>query len=98
MPLSVGTPLEGRGDASGMGDPNQRGMRRIVLRAEVGSRRGAPLTPSRLAQGIAFVVVTVLTVGFGTHRMAPVDPRAVGALKPDIEDPEAGLVGIAPDQ
>jgi len=48
--------------------------------------------------GIAFVVVTVLTVGFGTHRMAPVDPRAVGALKPDIEDPEAGLVGIAPDQ
>jgi len=66
--------------------------------AGVGSRRGAPLTPSRLAQGIAFVVVTVLTVGFGTHRMAPVDPRAVGALNPDIEDPEAGLVGIAPDQ
>ena len=69
-----------------------------MVMAGVGSRRGAPLTPSRLAQGIAFVVVTVLTVGFGTHRMAPVDPRAVGALKPDIEDPEAGLVGIAPDQ
>ena len=43
--------------------------------------------------GIAFVVVTVLTVGFGTHRMAPVDTRAVGALNPDIEDPEAGLLG-----
>ena len=64
-----------------------------VVMAGVGSRRGAPLTPSRLAQGIAFVVVTVLTVGFGTHRMAPVDPRAVGALNPDIEDPEAGLLG-----
>jgi hypothetical protein len=28
--------------------------------------------------------------------MEPVDPRAVGALKPNIEDSDAGLVGIAP--
>jgi hypothetical protein len=28
--------------------------------------------------------------------MAPVDPRPVGALKPGTEDPDAGLVGLAP--
>jgi hypothetical protein len=28
--------------------------------------------------------------------MAPVDPRSVGALKPDMEDADAGLVGIVP--
>ena len=51
---------------------------------------------SRLAQGIAFAVVTVLMVGCGAHRMAPVDARAVGALKPDLEDADAGRVGIVP--
>jgi hypothetical protein len=42
-----------------------------------------------------------MVVGTRNHLQAnrwPVDPRAVGALKPDIEDPEAGLVGIVPDQ
>jgi uncharacterized protein DUF4410 len=63
------------------------------LRRRRDARRGVR---GHLAQGIVFVVLTVLTVGCGAHRMAPVDPRAVGALKPDTEDPDAGLVGIAP--
>jgi Domain of unknown function (DUF4410) len=66
------------------------------LRQDLRRRRDVRHRRSRFAQAIAFVAVTVLMVGCGAHRMAPVDPRAVGALKPEIEDPDAGLVGIAP--
>ena len=52
--------------------------------------------PRSMVQWIGLLVLMVLMVGCGAHRMAPVDPHAVGALKPDKEDPDAGLVGMAP--
>ena len=48
-----------------------------------------------IAHGIVLIIVMVLIAGCGAHRMTPVDPRSVSTLKPDIEDPDAGLVGIA---
>ena len=49
---------------------------------------------------IALPVCAVLVVGCGAHRMSPVDPSAVGDLKPDVEDSDGGLVatrlGFAP--
>lgn len=44
---------------------------------------------------VLFVVLTVLA-GCGAHRMPPVDPRGAGNVTPQIEDADAGLVGIAP--
>ena len=47
----------------------------------------------RLA-GIVWLVAGLVVSGCGAHRMAPMDPKAVGSLKPDIEDPDANLVGM----
>lgn len=48
------------------------------------------------AVGIVGLLVAGLVVtGCGAHRMTPVDPKAVGTLKPEIEDRDANLVGIA---
>lgn len=44
---------------------------------------------------VAFVLV-LFVAGCGAHRMSPVEPRGAGSLKPDIEDSDAGLVGMAP--
>lgn len=44
--------------------------------------------------GIVWLVAGLVVSGCGAHRMAPVDAKAVGSLKPEIEDPDANLVGI----
>ena len=43
------------------------------------------------------LLLTVSLAGCGAHRMPPVDPQVVGDLKPNIEDADAGLVGMRPD-
>lgn len=45
---------------------------------------------------IALPICAVLFVGCGAHRMSPVDPSAVGDLKPDVEDSDGGLVSTRP--
>src|SRR5215469_6986111 len=45
---------------------------------------------------IVAVVVTVLMTGCSSYRATPVDARSAGTLRPDIEDADVGLVGIAP--
>ena len=47
----------------------------------------------RLAMGVLCVL---MLGGCGAHRMPPVAPQASGDLKPDIEDADAGLVGMRP--
>lgn len=42
------------------------------------------------------VVVLAMLTGCGAHRMPPVDPRGAGNVTPQVEDADAGLVGIAP--
>lgn len=50
-----------------------------------------------IVRSIALFSLTVLVIGCGAHRMPPIDPRPVGALKPGTEDPDAGLVGMVSD-
>src|SRR5262245_10977821 len=68
-------------------------------------RSALEITPSarrkamRKAQSIVVVlclVASVLLPACTTYRATPVDPRSVGTLKPSIEDPDAGLVGMEP--
>jgi hypothetical protein len=49
---------------------------------------------SRLMIGL---LAALVFAGCGPHRMTPVDPQAVGDLKPDVEDADGGLVGVRPD-
>jgi len=44
---------------------------------------------------IVWLVAGLAVSGCGAHRMAPVDAKAVGSLKAEIEDADANLVGIA---
>src|SRR5262245_55095846 len=68
-------------------------------------RSALEITPSarrkamRKAQSLFVVlclVASVLLTACTTYRATPVDPRSVGTLKPSIEDPDAGLVGMEP--
>jgi hypothetical protein len=42
-------------------------------------------------------VAALVFAACGPQRMDPVDPRAVGDLKPDVEDSDGGFVGMRPD-
>lgn len=52
-------------------------------------------SPRSIVQALTYVTVAILVAGC-TYRATPVDPRSVGGLKLDIEDPDAGLVGVEP--
>jgi hypothetical protein len=52
--------------------------------------RSRPTIPA-----LTYVIVAVLLAGC-TYRATPVDPRYVSGLTLDIEDPDAGLVGVQP--
>lgn len=45
---------------------------------------------------LMLVVVLGVLAGCGAHRMPPVDARGAGSVTPQIEDVDAGLVGVAP--
>jgi len=44
---------------------------------------------------VVWLVAGFVMTGCGAHRMTPVDPRVVGGLKAETEDPDANLVGMA---
>ena len=52
--------------------------------------------PRSILLGLACLGATLMLTACVSYRATPVDPRSVGPLRPDIEDPDAGLVGIEP--
>lgn len=46
------------------------------------------------SSAMVWLVVGLVLAGCGAHQMTPVDPRAAGGLKAEIEDPDANLVGM----
>ena len=51
--------------------------------------------PCRLMEILTALVFLIGVSGCGAQRMSPVDPRTTGALTPQIEDADGGLVGLA---
>lgn len=47
-------------------------------------------------KSLVLSLCAILVAGCGAHRMSPVNPSAVGDLKPEIEDTDGGLVATRP--
>lgn len=54
------------------------------------------MTARSLVPAVVLAALVMTTIGCGAHRVAPVDARGTAGLTPQVEDSDAGLVGIAP--